>query len=211
MHPIEMQNGSRLGLREDTGNSVTQWILALKQGDQAAAMGLWESYFRRLVGLARARLRDVPRRIADEEDVALNAFDSFCRGAQTGRFRRLHDRNDLWQILVLITVRKAIDLRNYEGRQSRGMGRVQSLTDLTPGGHEAIGGDEPTPELVAQLAEESQRLMEQLGESSLQSVATWKLEGYTNDEIAARLGCVTSTVERKLARIRSKWAGEMRD
>jgi DNA-directed RNA polymerase specialized sigma24 family protein len=51
--------------------------------------------------------------------------------------------------------------------------------------------------------------MEELGDSSLQRVATLKLEGYTNKEIAARLGCVTSTVERKLARIRHQWAGEV--
>ena len=184
---------------------------SLKEGDQAAAQVLWEAYFRRLVGLAYARLRNAPRRIADEEDVALSAFDSFCRGAQAGRFPRLDDRNDLWQVLVLITVRKAIDLRNYEGRQSRGKGRVQSLTELNPDGLEAVGGNEPTPELAAQLAEEYQRLMEQLGDSTLQSVATWKLEGYTDDEIAARLGCVTRTVERKLARIRRMWAREMRD
>jgi DNA-directed RNA polymerase specialized sigma24 family protein len=194
----------------NTGNTVTQWIAPLKQGDQSAAQGLWEAYFRRLVGLAHARLRDAPRRIADEEDVALSAFDSFCRGVRAGRFPRLDDRNDLWQILVMITVRKVIDLRNYEGRQSRGMGRVQSLTELTREGLETIGGDEPTPELAAQLAEEYQRLIEQLGDSTLRSVVTWKLEGYTNDEIAARLGCVTSTVERKLARIRSRWKREMR-
>jgi DNA-directed RNA polymerase specialized sigma24 family protein len=42
-------------------------------------------------------------------------------------------------------------------------------------------------------------------------VATWKLEGYTDDEIAVRLGCVTRTVERKLARIRKMWTREMRD
>jgi DNA-directed RNA polymerase specialized sigma24 family protein len=194
----------------NTGSSVTRWILGLKQGDQSAAKGLWEAYFRRLVGLAQARLRDAPRRIADEEDVALSAFDSFCRGARAGRFPRLDDRHDLWQILVMITVRKAIDLRNYEGRQSRGMGRVQSLTELTPEGLETIGGDEPTAELAAQLAEEYQRLMGQLGDPTLQSVAIWKLEGYTNDEIAARLGCVTKTVERKLALIRSKWAREIK-
>jgi DNA-directed RNA polymerase specialized sigma24 family protein len=45
----------------------------------------------------------------------------------------------------------------------------------------------------------------------LQGVATCKLEGYTNDEIAARLGCVTKTVERKLARIRGMWANAMID
>jgi DNA-directed RNA polymerase specialized sigma24 family protein len=193
----------------NAGNAVTQWISALKQGDQSAARGLWDAYFRRLVGLARARLRDAPRRIADEEDVALSAFDSFCRGARAGRFSRLDDRDDLWQVLVMITVRKAIDLRNYEGRQSRGMGRVQSLTELSREALESVGGDGPTAELAAQLAEEYQRLMEQLGDPTLQSVATWKLEGYTNDEIAVRLGCVTKTVERKLARIRSRWTREM--
>ena len=209
MHPRNVQADLRRGLNDETDGSVTRWISALKQGDQAAVSGLWESYFRRLVGLARARLRDVPRLIADEEDVALSAFDSFCRRARAGQFRSLHDRDDLWQILALITVRKAIHLRKYEGRQSRGMGRIRSLTELTREGLETIGGDEPTPELAAQFIEQFQRLMEQLGDSSLRSVVTFKLEGYTNDEIAARLGCVTSTVERKLARIRGKWAREL--
>jgi DNA-directed RNA polymerase specialized sigma24 family protein len=194
-----------------TGNSVTQWISALRQGDQSAAHGLWEAYFRRLVNLARARLRGAPRRVVDEEDIALSAFDSFCRGVRAGRFPRLDDRNDLWQVLVVITVRKAIDLHNYEGRQSRGKGRVRSLSELGREGLDSIRGDGPTTELAAQLSDEYQRLMEQLVDPTLQSVATWKLEGYTNDEIAARLGCVTKTVERKLARIRSKWANEMRD
>jgi DNA-directed RNA polymerase specialized sigma24 family protein len=211
MPASEAQLDSRRAHRENSGDSVTRWVAELKRGDQSAAQELWEAYFRRLVGLARVRLRDAPRRVADEEDVALSAFDSFCRGAQVGRFPRLDDRNDLWQILVLITVRKAIDLRNYEGRSSRGRGRVQSLTELTQERLEAIGGDEPTPALAAQLAEEFQRLMEQLGDSTLQRVATWKLEGYTDLEIAARLGCVTRTVERKLARIRTIWAREMRD
>jgi DNA-directed RNA polymerase specialized sigma24 family protein len=210
MLPMELQLASGRELDESAGNSVTQWIRALKQGDQSAAQGLWEAYFRRLVGLARARLRDSPRRIADEEDVALSAFDSFCRGAQMGRFPRLDDRNDLWQVLVLITVRKAIDLRNYERRPSRGMGRVQSLTELGQEGLEAKGGALPTPELAAQLAEEFERLMKQLGNSTLERIATWKLEGYAVDEIAARLGCVTRTVERKLALIRRTWARDLR-
>jgi DNA-directed RNA polymerase specialized sigma24 family protein len=211
MHPASDQHNLEPGTWEGTGGSVTRWISALKQGDQAAASGLWEPYFRRLVGLARARLRDVPRLVADEEDVALSAFDSFCRRAQAGQFRSLYDRDDLWQVLALITVRKAIDLRNYEGRQSRGRARVRSLTGLTRNGLAMIGGEEPTPELAAQFVEEFQRLMEHLEDPSLRSVASLKLEGYTNDEIAARLGCVTSTVERKLARIREEWAGRLAD
>jgi DNA-directed RNA polymerase specialized sigma24 family protein len=211
MHPRTAQDDLRPGTREDTGGSVTRWISALKLGDQAAASGLWESYFRRLVGLARARLRDLPRRVADEEDVALSAFDSFCRRAQTGQFRSLHDRDDLWQILALITARKAVDLRTYLGRQSRESGRIRSLSELSREGLESISGEEPTPELAAQFLEEFRRLMDQLGDAGLRSVAALKLEGYTNDEIASRLGCVTSTVERKLARIRGVWAEELAD
>ena len=52
--------------------------------------------------------------------------------------------------------------------------------------------------------------MQQLGDSSLRTIATWKLEGYTDQEIGAGLGCVTRTVQRKLARIRNIWAKETR-
>jgi len=194
----------------DPEASITHCIKALKGGDQAAAQRIWESYISRLIGLARARLRDSPRRAADEEDVALSAFDSFCRGVDVGRFPRLDDRHDLWQVLALITVRKSIDLRQREGRQVRGGGRVRAFSDLVDEDFDPTRGDEPGPEMAAQLADEYRRLMEKLDDPTLRSVATWKLEGFTNDEIAARLGCVTSTVERKLARIRGKWARELR-
>jgi DNA-directed RNA polymerase specialized sigma24 family protein len=35
------------------------------------------------------------------------------------------------------------------------------------------------------------------------------MEGYTNDEIAAKLDCAPSTVERKLQRIRAQWQQEI--
>ena len=76
--------------------SVTAWIEQLKAGDAAAAAPLWQGYFRRLVGLARQRLGAAPRGAADEEDVALSAFASFCRAAAQGRFPRLDDRDHLW-------------------------------------------------------------------------------------------------------------------
>jgi hypothetical protein len=45
--------------------SITQCIDALKRGDPAAAQRIWDVYFHSLVGLARARLRDLPRRAAN--------------------------------------------------------------------------------------------------------------------------------------------------
>ena len=50
---------------------VTLWIEGLKAGDEAAVADLWNRYFDRLVQLARQRLGSTPRRVADEEDVAI--------------------------------------------------------------------------------------------------------------------------------------------
>src|SRR6266550_8034471 len=100
--------------------SVTAWINLLKGGDAAAIQRLWEAYFPRLVGMARKKLREAPRRAADEEDVALSAFDSFCDGVARGRFPQLTDRDDLWHVLVTITARKAVQLLRREQRQKRG-------------------------------------------------------------------------------------------
>jgi hypothetical protein len=61
--------------------SVTYWIHQLKAGDQAAIQKLWEGYFHRLVGLARKRLAGAPRAAADENDVALSAFDATANRA----------------------------------------------------------------------------------------------------------------------------------
>src|SRR5262245_24320 len=88
--------------RMSSRGSVSDWISQLKGGDAAAVQKLWEAYFPRLVGLARKKLRELPGRAADEEDVALSAFDSFCDGVAQGRFPQLTDRDDLWHILVTI-------------------------------------------------------------------------------------------------------------
>src|SRR6516165_3804153 len=103
-----------------SSHSVSHWIGQLRAGDQVAAQHLWEGYFRRLVGLARCKLQGLPRRAADEEDVALSAFASFCHGVECGRFPQLADRNDLWRLLVTITARKAIHLARDERSQKRG-------------------------------------------------------------------------------------------
>src|SRR4051812_33371061 len=109
--------------------TVTRLIGRLKGGDPDTAQPLWDIYFQRMVRLARARLRirraraqlrQTAVRIADEEDVALSAFDSFYRRARSGQFPRLRDRNDLWRLLFVLTVRKAIDLARQQECKARG-------------------------------------------------------------------------------------------
>jgi DNA-directed RNA polymerase specialized sigma24 family protein len=194
--------------------SVTHWLDLLKAGDRAAAQPLWERYYRLLVARARSALGSAPRRAGDEEDVALSAFDSFCRGAEYGRFPRLGDRNDLWYILLALTARKAAHLIQHETRARRGGGKVKTEADLpqTAGDEDfplaRLVSTEPTPAVAAQVAEECRRLLDKLGDDDLRAIAVAQMEGYTVAETAARLGRSERTVARKLVIIRRRWRAE---
>jgi DNA-directed RNA polymerase specialized sigma24 family protein len=198
---------------EDQG-SVTRWIVELKAGDPAAAQFLWERYFAKLARLASSKLRSKsgPQGDADEEDAALSAFGSFCAGIARGRFPQLADRDDLWRLLVVITARKAWAQVQRGRRLKRGGDRVFGATERDAakfedgiGGLEQIIGPEPTPEFAAMVAEQYRLLLDALGDESLAQVALWRMEGYSNDEIAARLGCARRTVARRLDLIRKIW------
>jgi DNA-directed RNA polymerase specialized sigma24 family protein len=199
-----------------SAGSVTFWIHRLKAGDRAAVQRLWEGYFHRLVGQVRKRLRATPRGAADEEDVALSAFKSFCQRAEDGRFPQLLDRDDLWQLLVVIAGRKASNLAKHEGAAKRGGGNVRNASAPAAGDSQAspdefsgLIGREPDPQLAAQVAEEYRRLLDQLPDDRLRSLAVGKMEGLTNEEMAAQLGCSLGTVERKLRLIRKSWEKEI--
>jgi DNA-directed RNA polymerase specialized sigma24 family protein len=190
-------------------DAVTPWLEQLKAGDPAAAAPLWQAYYARLVALARRRLRPVPNAIADEEDVALSAFDSFCRGVDDGRFPKLDDRDDLWRLLFAITTRKARGQVRYETRDKRGGGKVAPASAVGGGTVDVLAGAagrEPSPAFAAEVADECRRLLAGLDDEHLRQIAVWKMEGYTNAEIAGKIGRAVPTVERKLALIRLAWS-----
>ena len=155
--------------------------------------------------------------MADEEDVVLSAFHDFLRGVEEGRFTRLDDREDLWQVLVMLTERKAIGLRRKIQAEKRGGGQVRgesaleadfALSSAAPGIGQ-LAGCEPTPQFAAQVQEEFGRLYGLLADDTLRQIARGKLEGYTNAELAAQLNLSLRAVERKLQLIRRQWSQEL--
>jgi RNA polymerase sigma factor (sigma-70 family) len=193
--------------------SVTTWLAGLQAGDVAAAEPLWQRYFSRLVELARQHLASHVRRAADEEDVALSAFASFCTGVAAGRFPRLSNRHDLWRLLLTITVRHARNLARHETRERRDSRRTvpADLLDLPAADLDRLAGDAPDPALAAEVADQLRHLLALLPGDDLRAVAQDLLAGYTAVEIARRLGCSLRTVERRWQRIRQFWepaAGE---
>jgi DNA-directed RNA polymerase specialized sigma24 family protein len=188
--------------------SITNWFRLVQLGDHGAAQPLWERYCARLMGLARQKFAGRKFAVADAEDVALSAFDSLCRGLERGRFPSLADRDDLWKLLVVMTARKVAHLARDQQSQRRGGVTSPVSAGAEPQDLEQIVGQEPTPEFAAQAAEECQRLLASLKDKELEQVAVWKMEGYSNLEIAAKLDRSRRSVDRKLRLIRRLWERE---
>lgn len=183
-------------------HSITTWIRGLKGGDEDAAAEVWNRFFHRVCGLASQRLGDRAHASSDHEDVALSAMNALYRGAREGRFQRLEDRSDLWDVVAMITVRKSIDARRKRSvRVDLASNGVESL-DVVPE-PEALNQEYLTAlcstgeELVASLPDE------------LRPVALMRFEGYSNGEIARHIERSEPTVERYLKRIRLAWQGTL--
>ncbi len=194
--------------------SVTEWLEKLKQGDSLAAHKICQRYWEKLVRLARKRVEHL-RGKADENDAANRAFYSFLRGVEAGRFPRLEDRDDLWQVLFMLTERKAIDQFREETADRRGGGNVRGESALEPAGADSgppgaqrVPDLEPTPEFAAILVEERELRLGALDDERLRRVARDKLTGYTNQEIAQRETAGLRSIERALQLIRRTWERE---
>ena len=196
--------------------AISRLIQRLKEGDECAANELCDAYFGQLVEMARRRMSAFPRRTADEEDVAIGVFKSLWQGAIRGHFPELADRNDLWHLLLAITKQKIVDEVRRSRAQKRGEGKVRGdsvfarVTDgESPNGFDCVDGDHPAPEFATVMDEQLEQLLMRLRDDSLRDVARWRMEGYTNAEIAERLDLGERSVERKLQLIREKWSKEL--
>ena len=195
--------------------SVSLLIQAYKEdGNLEAFTTLWHRYIDGLLEVARTKLGGIPRRVANEDDIAQAVFASLHDAVQKGHYPDLNDRGDLWQILLNLAERKAIDWKRFMGRDRRDFRRTESESagdKVSPSESQAGAGmanfacPDPTPEVVAELRDQINHLLGKLPEDQ-RGIARQKLQSYTNDEIAAQTDCVPRTVERKLQMIRKAWS-----
>jgi DNA-directed RNA polymerase specialized sigma24 family protein len=191
---------------------ITGWVRSLGDGDPAAAQGLWNAYYSKLVRVATSAIRSKRHAggISDGDDAAQSAFKSFCLGAMKGRYPDIRDRDSLWGLLLTITVRKVVDHRRYEHRARRGGGRILAThgsddsESMTESMH-SILSREPSPDFAAMVAEQHERLIGRLDDPLLRRIALMKMEGFTNEEIGLDVGLVRRTVIRKLQLVRRTW------
>lgn len=192
-------------------NSASSLLLHLREGDGQAVAKLWERYFERMLNVARRKLGGAHRRVRDEEDIALSAFKSFCAVVQRGRFDRSAG-DDLWPLLVSMTINKAIDHLRHSNRLKR---TAQSTADSGANGNidnellvAQLLANDPSPEFQLMADESMAKLMKGLdetGDPSLRTLAIMRLEDSSHETIASMLGCTVRTVQRKLQTIRALW------
>ncbi len=198
-----------------SGGSVSAWIGQLKAGDEAALEKLHHRLWPLLVRIARKKLGAAPRRAADEEDVAQQAFWGFYRSVRAGRAPRLENRYDVLALLTHIVGCQAVNQIKHElAVRKRGAGRVLGESVLNASaaargdgrgrGLEQVESPDITPEEEALLSDSYRHYVEALPEH-VREFARQYLAGLTHREIAERMSCTERTVDRKVALILARW------
>lgn len=189
-----------------TNSTLSTWLLRL-QGDQneLAAEKLWDRIRPRVQELSRRLLQrfDLPT-VVDEDDVTISVFASLCSGLQSQQFPELRDSDGLWKLLILMTVRKVNDHAKFHRAKKRGSGDVG--TNHSPHDLEQLLDDRPEPSLEAMMNEQCHAMLRDLNDPVLERLVLLKMDGYTNDEIAERLGYSRRTVQRMLNMVRDAWS-----
>jgi RNA polymerase sigma factor (sigma-70 family) len=190
------------------GADEARWqrlIDGLRAGDRDVAREFWDLYGGPLERLAEANLAAGLRRRLGPEDVVQSVCRTFLRRAKVGEFR-LADSEDLWRLLCAITLTKIREQTRFHMRKKRGLDQEVHAAPTDDGDAQpepAAGG--PTPAEAAEFADQFEQLLAALDPRE-REVVELKLQDFTHDEVAARLGCSDRTVLRLLKRVQAHLA-----
>lgn len=176
-----------------------------RSGDQSAASQIYNRYERRLVQLAQRRIGKQLQPHVQPESVMLLVLDSALGGIAAGRYD-VGKSGSLWGLMRHITdnkIRKRwehLTAQKRDFRRSPGVGNEDQMPEAAHDG--------PLPEEAAILAEELERIRSRLKPDDFE-IFQLQLEGFSNPEIAKRLGCARQTVRYRAKRIEEtlrRWA-----
>jgi DNA-directed RNA polymerase specialized sigma24 family protein len=180
-----------------------------QQRDEAARI-IWERFSTRLQSLVRRHLDNRIRRREDEQDVLQSMYASFCAGQLEGNCTP-SSREELWKLLVRITMCKVVNTAHRHMAARRDVRRERPEPKAHKAGDslfprwmlEYVDRAQPSPEEKLIVLEEIKRLLQALPEE-LRSIVIWKLEGFTNADIASKMGRTVRSVELKMQLIRKR-------
>jgi RNA polymerase sigma-70 factor (ECF subfamily) len=166
-----------------------------RAGNQDAARQLFDRYSERLVAVARRHIGQRVARRVDPEDVVQSVFRTFFRRVQSGELN-LYDPDRLCALLARITINKALDQVSFHHAAKR---NVNLDADSGSNDHDPVArllDDEPSPESVNQFLDTLEHFLGHFSPEERQ-VLEMRMQGFSVEEIARRLG----TYDRKIYRI----------
>ena len=202
------------GIRMSSVGSLTLWIHHLRSSDcrqrDEAARVIWERFSSRLQVLVRRHLDHAIRRREDEEDILQSMYASFCAGQLKGMTPPA-SREELWKLLVRITMCKVVNTAHRHRAARRDVRREGADPWDHPAGDrlfprwmlEHVDRAQPSAEEKVIVFDELNRQLQCLPED-LRQIVIWKLEGFTNAEIACQIGRTVRCVELKMQLIRKR-------
>jgi RNA polymerase sigma-70 factor (ECF subfamily) len=176
----------------------------LQSGDDQAAAEVYRRFVRRLIALACRQFEPWTRAKADHEDVVQSAFKSFFARFDRGEFV-LSDWDDLWNLLVVITVRKCRRRQVALRRGRRDAAREVTLVSRSNDDERPweAADREPSPDEAAMLAELLQQWLRGMSPGE-RAVTELGLQGLSTPQIAERLKRTERTVRRIHASARDR-------
>ncbi len=196
--------------------SVTALIRNLEDGDSDALNSLCKRYFKQLTEIADKRLSRHAGPIVDGEDVALTVLLRLSQKIANAENKgKLPDRESLWLFMLAILHSIVVDLKRRNFAWKRGKGSVHSLSDFVHRDEDGrtpieIADATPSHEKLAILRDSVDYLLnKKLKVETTRTVAMLKMEGYSHQEIADKVGMDVKTVGRKMKRIQEVWLKEL--
>ncbi len=195
--------------------SVSRWISQIRDGRDSAVTRMWKRFEARISMRASRRMTGLPTNLQDQEDLVQSTFFACVNAIRTpGTSANLHmtTRLDFWKHLSRVIKNAVIDLsRKIERRGGDYYGLSLDQQDNRTGSavrELCVDYRERRPDEIVSSEDEVERLKRKL-QTDVQPVAREKLMGFTNQEIADRLGYSLRKVERSLNAIRVAWGSEL--
>jgi RNA polymerase sigma-70 factor, ECF subfamily len=171
-----------------------------RSGDQDAARVLFDSYVERLLPLARRRISQRLNSRVDAEDIVQSVFRTFFARLKDDKFE-IGCQDDLFRLLVRITVHKTLRQIAHHKAAKRDPGLEMGQSDSAHEQLLQLLTSEPTPEATVSFLDQLEHFMSQLPEAD-RKILELRMEGFSTEEIAQKIGSYDRKVRRVLERIR---------
>ena len=195
---------------EPPSGSVSKALVRFNEIEEKASQLIWDRYFERLRDFANGKIYPRHKRLFDGEDIAGSALLTLMNGLRENRFGDLKNRDQLWQMLVVIATRKTLNSAAFHDRVKRGGGKVQGGSAIENAielkGLNGYFEQDQDPAKFVEFEMTCQELLNALPSEGYRQITLMRLAGFSNVEIAKKTGCSRRTIDRKLNAIRLVWA-----